>query len=270
MSKSAASITLDRCTFLRKDGELGLMMRQNTRITKALIASLAPSLNSNMNSNILQAYLTCFYRHLQNCNDPAVAAALFWLAVFTSQAHPLLSSVSLKVMHAAVTCVTPQKSPPEEGVHAFLMQSRSSNTAVDQAVKELETSVEVAFTETNFAFAMAAVLAKTLHEDHLRADAVGKQRPGCFIRHADRIAALLRLLCATCMPTSAARINGHQQDAATMARLGYLIPLLAIAVSPDSDVSVDEICELASIPRPGSEDKHVSLLADLEVTDNVC
>ena len=129
-----------------------------------------------MNSNTLQAYLVCFYRHLRKSDDAIFASTLFWLGLYTNQAHPLLCSISLNLMHAAVECISQSRVATGASLHAVLMNARSGNAILEEATRELDTSIEVRFTEANFSFAMAALLAKNMHEEHLCNHAVGQSR----------------------------------------------------------------------------------------------
>ena len=137
-----------------------------------------------MNSNTLQAYLICFTRFLQVSASPQRAAQLFWLGIGTSQAHPVLLAVSIRLLGAAAKCMARHGFDDAPGLHAFLMAERKARPDVAAAAKDFDTAIEVDFTESNFAFAVAALLSKGLRQADAVVDSIGEDNGLMGLAHS--------------------------------------------------------------------------------------
>lgn len=245
---------------------------QSQRILQALLLNLSVTLKNNVNAATLQAYLVCFHRHIPTCRDSSTAASVFWLAVFTGQAHPILLPPSLKIMLAAGTSIAAHISI--DGGHtlqSFLMAARSRNPLLVQISMALDTSIEVNFTDATFSFAIGAIIAKTLHERHLQADGIGKSSP-VLLKYIMLISrpALLKLFAMQSHFKASGEDNGAGDRAtATLGSFGYLLLLQAAVDIPTAQVALADLASIAGLPPPELETTYLPVLADPDIHENV-
>ena len=122
------------------------------------------SLAENINSNTLQAYLLCFASAIKQCTDPEIAAQLFWLAVGTSQAHPLLFATSASLVEATVTSIMKCEATQSQSLESYLLQQRNKTPDITNAGEDMDDLLETHFTEENFSFALVSLFAKGLQQ----------------------------------------------------------------------------------------------------------
>ena len=249
----------------------------------ALLTNLRSNLETNMNSNTLQAYLICFTRFLQASTSPQRAAQLFWLAIGASQAHPVLLAVSIRLLGAAAKCMARHGFGDAPGLHAFLMANRKAHPDVAAAGKQFDTAIEADFTESNFAFAVAAVLSKGLRQADAALDTIGEETVSCgpalIVDIADFVSidtheALFRTLAvlSTDGPLDG-QTNGHGNEGQQVVNsLGYLLPLLSATALKNGTFTLSILLQLAGIdhgdPEVASGPYH-PMLAHLEFDRNV-
>lgn len=142
-----------------------LSLIQGAATLRSLMQAVRTSLAENINSNTLQAYLLCFANALKQCSDAELAAQLFWLAVGTSQAHPLLFATSAALVEAAVVCIKGSAAlAHSDTLGTYLLQQRSTSSDLNIAGQNLDDLLETHFTEENFSFALVSLFAKGLQQ----------------------------------------------------------------------------------------------------------
>lgn len=255
---------------------------QDDTVLGALLTNLRSNLETNMNSNTLQAYLICFTRFLQASASPQRAAQLFWLAIGTSQAHPVLLAVSIRLLGAAAKCMARHGFDNAPGLHSFLIANRKAHPDVAAAAKGFDTAIEADFTESNFAFAVAALLSKGLRQADAALDTIGMETTPCcsaLIAIADRVCTAARVglfrtlaVLSTDGPLDG-QTNGHGNEGQQVVNsLGYLLPLLSATAIKNGTFTLGALLQLAGLdngdPDFASGPYH-PMLAHLEFDRNV-
>jgi hypothetical protein len=150
------------------------------------------------------------------------------------------------------------------------MNARSGNAILEEATRELDASIEVRFTEANFSFAMAALLAKNMPEEHLCNHAVGQSRLRnisiSFLLTSS--AALVHSLVDANAVMAKPCVNGHASRVPQVTdHLGYTISLLAATPSTGN---TDGGHDLSGSSHDAGDGRNPLLPDILDIENNVC
>lgn len=145
----------------------------------------------------------------------------------------MLLAVSIRLLGAAAKCMARHGFGNAPGLHSFLIANRKAHPDVAAAAKGFDTAIEADFTESNFAFAVAALLSKGLRQADAALDTIGLFRTLAVL--------------STDGPLDG-QTNGHGNEGQQVVNsLGYLLPLLSATAIKNGTFTLGALLQLAGL-----------------------